>query len=213
MHFGVFDYRHVMQNQCWMWLPYWKRLYFYCFAYKITITWPKCILVCSITIEICVECSCLFENGCNRPWLILEHGFPQRTLLSFTSNFLKVWHGLPCWTFRCHCLITWLQVLNHDLLFSVPCCFLLDCLIKEAICNVMVDHLQSRVTPWRQYASHVKVRGTLSKMDVTSQSDCPFVHLSINSRLPSKVIMPGSFVTWEILQRSFFGSPGQSSCV
>ena len=30
----------------------------------------------------------------------------------------------------------------------------------------MVDHLQSRVTPWRQYASHVKVRGTLSKMDV-----------------------------------------------
>ena len=31
----------------------------------------------------------------------------------------------------------------------------------------MVDHLQSRVTPWRQYASHVKVRGTLSKMGVT----------------------------------------------
>ena len=30
----------------------------------------------------------------------------------------------------------------------------------------MVDHLQLRVTPWRQYASHVKVRGTLSKMDV-----------------------------------------------
>ena len=30
----------------------------------------------------------------------------------------------------------------------------------------MVDHLQSRVMPWRQYASHVKVRGTLSKMDV-----------------------------------------------
>ena len=29
----------------------------------------------------------------------------------------------------------------------------------------MVDHLQSRVTPWLQYASHVKVRGTLSKMD------------------------------------------------
>ena len=67
-----------------------------------------------------------------------------------TSNFLKVWHGLPCWTFRCHGLITWLQVLNHDLLFSVPCCFLLDCLIKEATCNVMVDHLQSRVMPWPQ---------------------------------------------------------------
>ena len=30
----------------------------------------------------------------------------------------------------------------------------------------MVDHLQSRVTPWRQYTSHVKVWGTLSKMDV-----------------------------------------------
>ena len=30
----------------------------------------------------------------------------------------------------------------------------------------MVDHLQSRVTPQRQYASHVKVRGTLSKIDV-----------------------------------------------
>ena len=58
-------------------------------------------------------------------------------------------------------------MLNHDLLFSVPCCFLLDRLIKEATCNVMVDHLQSRVTPWRQYANHVKVRGTLSKMDVT----------------------------------------------
>ena len=58
-----------------------------------------------------------------------------------------------------------LLVLNHDLLFSVPCCFLLDRLIKEATCNVMVDHLQSRVTPWRQYASHVKVRGTLSKME------------------------------------------------
>ena len=30
----------------------------------------------------------------------------------------------------------------------------------------MVDHLQSRVTPWHQYASHVKARGTLLKMDV-----------------------------------------------
>ena len=34
----------------------------------------------------------------------------------------------------------------------------------------MVDHLQSRVTPWRQYAIHVKVRGTLSKMDVSYTS-------------------------------------------
>ena len=32
-------------------------------------------------------------------------------------------------------------------------CFLLDRLIKEATCNVMLDHLQSRVTPWRQYAA------------------------------------------------------------
>ena len=62
-------------------------------------------------------------------------------------------------------------MLNNDLLFSVPYCFLLGCLIKEATCNVMVDHLQSRVTPWRQYASHVKVRDTLSKMDV---STCTF---------------------------------------
>ena len=30
----------------------------------------------------------------------------------------------------------------------------------------MVDHLQSRVKAWRQYASHVKLRGTLLKMDV-----------------------------------------------
>ena len=35
----------------------------------------------------------------------------------------------------------------------------------------MVDHLQSRVTPWRQYASHVNVRGTLSKMDVCCYDD------------------------------------------
>ena len=57
-------------------------------------------------------------------------------------------------------------MLNHDILFSVPCCFLLDRLIKETTCNGMDDHLQSRVTPCRQYASHVKVRGTLSKMDL-----------------------------------------------
>ena len=37
---------------------------------------------------------------------------------------------------------------------------------QKTTCNVMADHLQSRVMPWRQYASHVKVRGTLSKMDV-----------------------------------------------
>ena len=85
---------------------------------------------------------------------------------SHTSNFAKMWHGLPCWIFRRNGLITWLQVLNHDLLFSVPSYLLLDDLIKETTCNVMVDHLQSRVTPWRQYASHVKVRGTSSKMDV-----------------------------------------------
>ena len=76
-----------------------------------------------------------------------------------------MWHDLPCWIFRSHGLITWLQVLNHDLLFSVPCCFLLDRLIKETTCNVM---LQSHVTPWRQYTSHVKVWGTLPKMDVSA---------------------------------------------
>ena len=27
MHFAVFDYRHVMQNLCWMWLHFWKWLY------------------------------------------------------------------------------------------------------------------------------------------------------------------------------------------
>ena len=59
------------------------------------------------------------------------------------------------------------EVLNHDLLFSVPCCFLLDHLIKETTCNVMIDHLQSRVPPWRQYVRHVKVRGTFPKMDVS----------------------------------------------
>ena len=57
-------------------------------------------------------------------------------------------------------------MLNHDLLFSVPSCLRLNGLINETICNVMVDHLQSRVTPWCQYASHVKVRSTFSKMDV-----------------------------------------------
>ena len=63
-----------------------------------------------------------------------------------------------------HGLITLLQVLNHDLLFSVPCCLPLDGLLNETACNVMVDHLQSRSLPWRQCASHVKVRGALSKI-------------------------------------------------
>ena len=71
-------------------------------------------------------------------------------------------------------------MLNHDLLFSVPCCFLLDRLIKEATSNVMVDHLQSRVTPWRQYASHVKVRGTLSKMDVKGKNKKKSLELSFH---------------------------------
>ena len=47
----------------------------------------------------------------------------------------------------------------------------MDRLNKETTCNVMVDHLQSHVTPWRQYTSHVKVRGTLSKMDVQDLQD------------------------------------------
>ena len=63
-------------------------------------------------------------------------------------------------------MIAGLQVLNHDLLFSVPYCLFLNSLLKETTCKVMVDHLESRGTPWRHCASHVKVRGTLSKMDV-----------------------------------------------
>ena len=80
--------------------------------------------------------------------------------------------------------VAWLAMLNLQepwldrltasaqpcLLFSAPCCLLSNGLIKETTCNVMVDHLQSRVTPWHQYASHVKVRGTSLKMDVTFYS-------------------------------------------
>ena len=57
-------------------------------------------------------------------------------------------------------------MLEHDLLFSVKCCLFFNGLIKETACNVMVDHLQSRVMPWHQCASHVKVRGISLKMDV-----------------------------------------------
>ena len=71
------------------------------------------------------------------------------------------------------------QVLNHDLLFSVPSCLLFDDLIKETTCNVMVDHLQSRVTPWRQYARHVKVRGISSKMDVHIPMNEKYVKIAI----------------------------------
>ena len=61
-------------------------------------------------------------------------------------------------------------MLNHDLLFSVPCCLFLNGLIKETTCNVIVDHLHTRVTPTHQYTSHVKVRGTSLKMDVMEPS-------------------------------------------
>ena len=37
-------------------------------------------------------------------------------------------------------------------------------------CNVMVHHLQSRVMPWRQCASHVTIRRTSSKLDVTTST-------------------------------------------
>ena len=57
-------------------------------------------------------------------------------------------------------------MLNRDLLFSFPCCLLLDGPVKENHLQVMVDHLQSRGTPCRLCTSDVKVRGTLSKMDV-----------------------------------------------
>ena len=46
---------------------------------------------------------------------------------------------------------------QHDLLLSVSCCLLLDSLLKETTCKVMVDHLQSRGAPWHQCANHVKV--------------------------------------------------------
>ena len=49
---------------------------------------------------------------------------------------------------------------------SAPCCLFLDGVIKETTRKVMVDYLQSRVMPWHQYASHVKVCSTSSKMDV-----------------------------------------------
>ena len=61
-------------------------------------------------------------------------------------------------------------MLNHDLLFSVRFCLLLDVLVKETTSNVMVDDLQSRGAPWRQCTSQVKVRGTLSKMDVRAST-------------------------------------------
>ena len=55
---------------------------------------------------------------------------------------------------------------SSEAIFSVPYCLLLDGLIKETTCNIMIDQLQSRGTPWRQCVRHVKVRGILSKMDV-----------------------------------------------
>ena len=51
----------------------------------------------------------------------------------------------------------------------MTCCLVLDGLIKETTYNVMVDHLQSHVMPWHQYASHVKIHDTSSKMDVSIQ--------------------------------------------
>ena len=50
-------------------------------------------------------------------------------------------------------------------------------------CNVMVDHFQSHVTPWHQYTSHVKVHGTLSKMDVWL-----FQERSLFTRMPAKAV-------------------------
>ena len=104
--------------------------------------------------------------------------FYEPTLQAW-SCFFKVFHGMPCWILRSHGLITWLQVLNRALLFSVLCCLLLDGLLKKPpastlyVClfrplrskkEVMVDHLQSRDMPWRYCLNHVKVCGTLLKL-------------------------------------------------
>ena len=43
----------------------------------------------------------------------------------------------------------------------------------------MVDHLQSRPMPWPQYTSHVKVRGTSSKMDVQGRTGRAFSSNSV----------------------------------
>ena len=51
----------------------------------------------------------------------------------------------------------------------------------------MVGHLQLRVTPWRQYASHVKVRGTLSKMDVLEINHIVF-------KKPTNTIVPNEWL-------------------
>ena len=85
-------------------------------------------------------------------------------------------------------------MLNHDLLFSVPCYLLSGSLIKETTCNVMVDHLQSRGTPWCQCLSHVNVHGNLSKMNASVQRLSLFSGqwLSQNHKIQEKLILPFS---------------------
>ena len=81
-------------------------------------------------------------------------------------------------------------MLNHDLLFSVPCYFLLGRLNKETTRNVMVDHLQSHVTPWRQYTSQLKVRGTLSKMDVKLNQNVTEKEIHLKFGSGSECVLP-----------------------
>ena len=108
--------------------------------------------------------------------MLLVIGFGWKDSDAGTSSFPEVRHAgpsgailpsLPANAQLCH-------------VFSVPCCLPLDGLLKETIQythvrfikplrdnkKVMVDHLQSRGTPWCHCTNHVEVLHTLSKMDV-----------------------------------------------
>ena len=56
--------------------------------------------------------------------------------------------------------------------------------------KVVLDHLQSRGTPWRHCTNHVKARGTLSKMDVAEQY--------FKTKKPVSVKNPGANFTSKI---------------
>ena len=49
------------------------QFYFYCLAYEITITWPKCILVCSINVTWCkINVKCGYSSSKNRSDMALH---------------------------------------------------------------------------------------------------------------------------------------------
>ena len=58
----------------------------------------------------------------------------------------------------------------------------------------MVDHLQSRGTPCRLCASHVKVHGTLSKMDVYLLLTLSYLGFSIHAGSGAYFTPPNSLV-------------------